>query len=101
MSQQSWWYIWKLAKLNRVLSRAANAVTAGHIKSARPLIEQGFELIRTMTLPRTALINAITGWGFMGVRLNELGADDLADFCHKASKILQARFDAGDYFSDP
>ncbi len=98
---QSWGYVWKLAKVNRLLNRASNAVAAGDIETARPLIERGFEVIRTMKLPATALINAITGTGLMGVRLDQLGADDLAAACHREAKLLQARFDAGDFYPDP
>jgi hypothetical protein len=97
----SWRYIWRLAKLNRVLNKASDAVTAGDIPSARRLLEQGFQLIRTMKLPATALINAITGTGLIGVRLDELGAKDLASVCHTEAKLLQARLDAGDFDPDP
>jgi hypothetical protein len=95
------YYLWRLFRLNRTLTKAADAVKMNNVELAAHLIERGFELERSMILPRTALINSITGWGLMGVRLEEMGATDLANRCYEVAKILQMRFDAGDYRSDP
>jgi hypothetical protein len=69
-----------------------------HLNMIDRLLTQAYDLLLDTTLPRMLHINLITAWGFTGIALKDRGRPDLADRCFKMEGLLQARFDAGDYY---
>jgi len=94
-------YYWKLYRVNQVHNAISDAMDAGNLSLASQLVEKADKLLHRIILPRTALINAIAGWGMMSLRFSDLGANELALRCQRVATLLQARFDAGDYWDDP
>lgn len=40
-------------------------------------------------------------WGLMDIKVREMGYPELADHCKKMNALLQARFEAGEYYVNP
>lgn len=89
-----------LAKISNATENAARAVVEGRVDDASQWIRKAHTLLYDTTLPRSMIIDYITGWGLVGIQLNNLGETGLADRCHVMSKYLQARFDTGDFCED-
>lgn len=92
---------WRWAKLKKAMDVATTAIEAGQIHIADLRLEEAYKLLLETKLPRTTHIEMITLWQFIGLRVTELGYPELAAHCHRMAEILQARFDAGEYYADP
>ncbi|SRR6266403_4030653 len=88
-------------KVERAMGIASSAIAAGQIHVADHQLEAAYKLCLKTTFLRTPLINLITFWGLIGIKVREMGYPELADHCKKMSALLQARFDAGQYYRDP
>jgi hypothetical protein len=92
---------WRTAKINKTMNTAMSALAAGRIEIADVSLEEAYKLLLDTRLPRTLHIEMITAWGLIGLQVREQGYAMLADHCDHMNKLLQARFDAGEYYSDP
>ena len=90
----------KARKIINAMNAADAAISADHIEIAEGWLDRAYNLLLDTTMPRTLHIEMITGWGLMGIALKERGHTDFADRCTKMSRLLQARFDAGDYYRE-
>ena len=79
---------------------ATRAVIEDRYALAEPSVVQAYNLLLDVTLPRSILIYMITEWGAMASAFQKAGHADAADRCSKMSKLLQSRFDAGDYYRE-
>lgn len=91
----------RLNKIERAIRAADAAIVAKRGDLARQPINQAYNLLLDLTLYRTRLINMIFEWGTMAIELSSQGHEDLANQCKKMEALLQARFDAGDYYREP
>lgn len=90
----------KLPKIVKAMNTAQAAFNAGQDDIARRSINDAYNMLLDTTIARTPLIMLIAEWGLMGITLKEHGHSDLSDQCTNMSKLLQARFDAGDYYRE-
>ena len=84
----------------QAMNVATRAVIEDRYNLAEPSVVQAYDLLLDVTLPRSILIYMITEWGAMSSAFQKAGHADAADRCGKMSKLLQARFDAGDYYRE-
>jgi len=90
----------KAPKIMKAITAGNAAITADRIDIAQQWIDRAYKMSLNTTLPRRAHINMITCWGLMSVSLRDKGHMDLADQCTRMSNLLQARFEAGDYYRE-
>ena len=92
---------WNRGKLLKEMSAVALALNGDRIDIAEHRIYQAYNLLLETKLPRTLLINMITEWGLISLHLRNAGYSTLSERCKSMSDLLQARFDACDYYRDP
>lgn len=90
----------RLPKIVKAMNAADVAIDANRLETAEDLLEDAYNLILDTTLIRSALINCITAWRFMAIKLNDKKSPELAARCSKMADLLQARFNAGDYYRE-
>ena len=61
-------------------------------------LETAYKLCLETTFLRANHINLITFWGLTGVMVRDAGYIEFAERCFKMERLLQARFDTGDYY---
>ncbi|HEY2712965.1 MAG TPA: hypothetical protein VGI60_10650 [Chthoniobacterales bacterium] len=88
------------ARIRKAMNLAGSALTNGKIEIADVQLEKAYKLLLDTRLPRMMHIELITFWGLIGHEVRKQGYTMLADHCDHMNKLLQARFDAGDYYSD-
>ena len=88
-------------KVAKALSNASSAIAAGQMEVADYQFEAAYKLCLETTFVRMNHIDLILQWGLIGEWLKKQGHIDLADRCFKIANLLQARFDAGDYYRNP
>ena len=91
----------RAAKVDKAIGIANSAISAGQIQVANCQLEAAYKLCLETTFLRTSHINLITFWGLTGLSLKKQGHTDFADQCFKMERLLQARFDAGQFYRDP
>jgi hypothetical protein len=92
---------WRWAKLKKAMEAATAAIDAGRIDIADHRLKEAAAILQNTKLPRTDHIEMITFWNMIGLVLNRDGHAQLAMHCENTAKLLQARFDAGEYYGDP
>lgn len=90
----------RTAKIRKAMEIAGSALADGRVEIADVQLEKAYKLLLDTRLPRMMHIELITYWGLIGHDVRSQGYTMLADHCDHMNKLLQARFDAGDYYSD-
>ena len=87
-------------KVSSAMSLADSALAAGRMELVAVRLQIAYKLCLDTTFMRTLHINLTLQWGVFSVKLKELGQPELAAECKKMNALLQARFDAGEYYQD-
>ena len=85
-------------RIMRLLKHARGAMEIGRIDLVRENVELAYELSLKTTFVRDFLINLIFDWNMLGIDLQSHDCADLSVACTKMGSLLQARFNAGEYY---
>ncbi len=91
---------WTMRRTKRALDEVFAAVNAGDIHRAFYSIDKGRRIFVRGKFMKTGLINLITIWRGLAMKLHKLGADGVGGECLELADLLQSRFEAGDYYVD-
>ena len=80
---------------------AGAAISAGDMQTADYQLEAAYKLCLETQFIRSDIINLISFWGLIGITVRERGYPELADHCKNMAALLQASFNAGEYYGDP
>lgn len=83
------------------MAAARAAINAGDLDLAGRHLEKAYTLILKTRLPKSLNLNLTLVLCLAGDEFTKLGRADLADGSSKMSRLLQSRFDVGDYYIEP
>ncbi len=87
-------------KVKREIGIARQAIAAGDIHTADYALEAAYKLCLETMFVRTFHTELQFLWGVIGLKVRDMGYPELADHCTKMNALLQARFEAGEYYAD-
>lgn len=91
---------WKGPKIMKAVNAASAAVAVGRIDIAEARLAEAYKLLIDTTLLQTAHTEMIFTWRLLAMALRDRGRTDLAEQCTTMANLLQARFDAGDFYRE-
>jgi len=91
---------WKAPRITIAMNAAVAALSSNRIDIAETKLKEAYKLILDTTLPQSMHSDLILGWGLLGTSLKEQGQTELANRCEEMEKLLQARWDVGDFYRE-
>ena len=93
-------YDWKARRICTAMGQANAYVVREDWKNTGIWLHVAYGFSKKTTMHRKLLIDMILAWGLIGSALRAKGRVIDGNDCEEMANLLQAKFDAGDYYAD-